>query len=66
VAVPPAVANRHRHGLNEADEDVAHHALSLLGTHAVPKQRLTSDNRGQRTRVAVPPAVANRHRHGRH
>ena len=57
VAVPPAVANRHRHGRHEVDEDVAH--------HAVPKLRLTSDNPGQRTRVAVPPAVANRHRHGR-
>jgi putative drug exporter of the RND superfamily len=28
--------------------------------------RVTSDNRGQQTRVAVPPAVVNPHRHGRH
>jgi hypothetical protein len=42
VAVPPAVANRHRHGRHEADEDVAHHALSLFGTHAVPKQPTTN------------------------
>jgi hypothetical protein len=66
MAVPLAVADRHRHGRHEADEDVAHHAPPLFGTHAVPKQRLTIDNRGQQTRVAVPPAVADRHRHGRH
>lgn len=42
MAVPPAVANRHRHGRHEADEDVAHHALSLFGTHAVPKQPTTN------------------------
>jgi hypothetical protein len=74
VAVPPAVANRHRHGRHEAGQDVAQHALPLSGTHALPKQRLTSDNRaaafraasgcgvtgGRLTRVPVPPSVAAR------
>ena len=43
VAVPPAVANRHRRRRHEADEDVAHHALSQFGTDAVPKQPTTNE-----------------------
>jgi RND superfamily putative drug exporter len=42
AAVPPAVANPHRHGRHEAEEDVAHHALPQFGTHAVPKQPTTN------------------------
>jgi RND superfamily putative drug exporter len=42
VAVPPRVANRHRHGAHEADEQVPHHALPLFGTNGVPKQLATN------------------------
>ena len=42
VAVPPTVANRHRHGAHEADEQVPHHALPLFGTNGVPKQPTTN------------------------
>ena len=42
------------------------HAPVRRAKRASTSDRLTSGNRGQRTRVAVPPAVANRHRRGRH
>jgi putative drug exporter of the RND superfamily len=42
VAIPPTVANRHRHGAHEADEHVPHHALALFGTNGVPKQLATN------------------------
>ena len=40
--MPQTVANRHRHGAHEADEQVPHHALALFGTNGVPKQLATN------------------------
>jgi hypothetical protein len=59
MAVPLAVADRHRHGRHEADEDVAHHALPLFGTHAVPKQPTTN---GVETALDSKMTANGRHR----
>jgi hypothetical protein len=42
VAVPPSVANRHRHGAHETHEDLTPDALPLFGTNAMPKQLVTN------------------------
>jgi hypothetical protein len=42
VAVPPSVANRHRHGAHEAHEGLTPHALPLFGTTTVPEQLATN------------------------
>jgi putative drug exporter of the RND superfamily len=42
VAVPPTVANRHRHGAHEAHEDRTPHALPQFGTNVMPKQLVTN------------------------
>jgi hypothetical protein len=42
VAVPPGVANRHRHGAHGADEQVPHYALPRFATNGVPKQPTTN------------------------
>jgi hypothetical protein len=47
VAVPPSVAERHRHGRHQADEDGAHHAPAPSGTHAAPRQPTTMTANGR-------------------